>query len=322
MQQYKSLISTILEEGSWCEGRNGRTLNIFGHTMTFYMKDGFPIPTVKQTYWKTAIKEMYGFTHGFTSAEQFRSIGVGIWDKNANEEPSWLGNPYRAGADDLGSVYGEQWRNWKAFKRINAKDKLAWMQAEKSGYELLDVSEDDVETYFLYSKNIDMMMEALKAIHETPTSRRILFHGWNPADMDAVALPPCHLLYQFGVDVPRKRLSLNLYIRSNDIGLGAPFNIVEAGFLLNLFAHLTGYEPYKLTYMIGDAHLYENQLIMANEMLCREPYPLPQLKISDRIPKFSETGVFDPSWLDKWTADDFQLVDYKHHPAISVEMKS
>lgn len=321
MQQYKDLIRTILDEGSVCEGRNGRTVNIFGHCMTFYMKDGFPIPTVKQTYWKTAFKEMQGFCNAFTSAEQFRALGVNVWNKNANEEPDWLSNVYREGEDALGPVYGDQWRAWPAMKVLPVGSP-EHQQATKDGYTHVTGYMAKGQTYVVLQKKIDLMMDALKAIHYSPTSRRIIFHAWNPAKLEEMALPPCHLLYQFGVDVPRKRLSLNVYLRSNDIGLGAPFNIVESALLLHLFAHLTGYEPYKLSCMIGDGHLYENQLDMAEEMLTREPYPLPQLKISSRIPKFSETGVFDPSWIDRWECADFELVDYLHHPAISAEMKA
>lgn len=321
MKQYQQLLSEILTDGSLNESRNGNTVGIFGHCMTFKMEDGFPIPTVKQTYWKTALRELKGFTSAFTSAKDFRDLGCGVWDRNANLTPEWLVNPYRRGEDDIGPVYGKQWRHWPGYKTIEASNTSAQDAAKKAGYRFITQIIEDGKPLFLYFRQIDMMREALETIHKNPGSRRIIFHGWNPAELDEMSLPPCHLLYQFGVDQKNHRLSLNLYIRSNDIGLGAPFNIVEAAFLLHLFARLTGYTPYKLTYMIGDAHLYDNQLDMAKTMLEREPYPLPKLVFSDRIPSYAETNVFQPEWLDLWAPEDVSLENYQHWPAISVEMR-
>lgn len=321
MKQYKDLIKTILDEGSLVSGRNGATINIFGHTMTFYMQDGFPIPTLKQTYWKTALRELKGFTSAVDNAAGFRELGCGVWDTNANETPEWLENPYREGQGALGPVYGVQWRKWPGFKIIPIDNEPAITDAIAKGYRYVTRFRDSNVQSVVYFKKLDMLREALDAIHKSPTSRRIIFHAWNPAQLDEMALPPCHLLYQFGVDVARKRLSLNLYIRSNDIGLGAPFNIVESAFLLHLFARLTGYEPYKLSYMIGDAHIYDDQIDMCKEMLNREPMPLPTLVFSDRIPAYAETGIYEPNWLEKWSPDDVSLPDYLHHPAIAGKMR-
>lgn len=320
MKQYKDLIQKVLDEGSRCEGRNGVTYNLFGETMTFYMKDGFPIPTIKHSYFKSALRELKGFTCAFTNAAEFRLLKSNVWDKNANE-PSWLKNPYRKGGGDLGPIYGEQWRKWSATKYIPLQNDAAIADAIGKGYRFLTrVLMDNRERFAVYHKHIDQFKEALQAIHETPTSRRILFHAWNPAELDEMSLPSCHTLYQFGVDVERKRLSMNIYIRSNDIGLGMPFNIIESAFLLHMFARLTGYEAYKLQYTIGDAHIYENQLEMCKEMLTREPKPLPTLVFGGSVPDYNVTGVFDPSVLDTWSPEDQFLKNYEHHSAIGVEM--
>lgn len=323
MQQYQNLLKTILEEGSWNEGRNGKTLGIFGHSMTFYMKDGFPVPTVKQTYWKTAIKEMLGFLSGFDDAASFRGLGVGVWDQNANTTPEWLRNDFRKGLDDLGPIYGVQWRSWKDIQLLPGTEQVynpVAIGLRKAGYTRLGVTGTGVG---VYTKIHDQVKDCLTQLLENPTSRRILFHGWNVGDLDKMALPPCHLLYQFGADVDRNRLSLNVYIRSNDVGLGAPFNITASAFLLHLFARLTGFEAYKLTYMIGDAHLYENQVDMAKEMLSREPFKLPEIKLSNNIPNLREDKdklLSGEDWLTNWSIDDVELIGYQYHPAIKVDM--
>ncbi len=160
----------------------------------------------------------------------------------------------------------------------------------------------------------------MRPIVKDPGSRRILFHGWNPADLDAVALPACHLLYQFIANAATRELSLCLYIRSNDIGLGAPFNLAEAALLLELAARLTGYEARWFSYFIGDAHIYENHLPMLEEQLRREPHPLPRLTISERIPRMADTGVFEPEWLERIEPEDFALVNYQHHAPLTAPM--
>ncbi len=319
MEQYQKLVKTILDEGSLCKGRNGNTLKIFGHTMTFYMADGFPIPTVKQTFWKTAIKEMYGFLHGYTNIEQFNRLNVKIWDKNANEE-DWLKNPYRKGAGDLGPIYGEQWRNWNSIKKIPVDRLDLCAVAEQAEYKLIGTCADNGQGYFLYESKIDQVGEALNQIVYNPNSRRIIFHGWNPGVLDEVSLPACHLLYQFGVDTERKRISLNLYVRSNDVFLGTPFNIVEGAFLLHLFGRITGYTPYKFQYTIGDAHLYESHIEKAKSLLARDPYPLPTIRFSDRIPDATKRDTPVHGWVNLWVPDDVFLDDYKYHDAVEAEM--
>src|SRR6188768_3765221 len=142
----------------------------------------------------------------------------------------------------------------------------------------------------------------------------------NCAQLDQMALPPCHLLYQFLPNAATRELSLCLYVRSNDIGLGAPFNLCEAGLLTALAARLTGYTPRWLTYFIGDAHIYENQLDMLREQLAREPLPLPRLRVADRIPAFAETRQYEPEWLDRVEPGDFMLENYRHHPPLTAPM--
>ena len=135
-----------------------------------------------------------------------------------------------------------------------------------------------------------------------------------------MALPPCHLLYMFHPDKASGLMSMTLFIRSNDLGLGNPLNVAEAAALLSFFCHLTGYEPHILTVQIADAHVYVNHIEMLETQMSREPLPLPRLKISSRIPSFKETGVYDPSWLDRVEPSDFSLEDYKHHGKLKAPM--
>jgi thymidylate synthase len=153
-----------------------------------------------------------------------------------------------------------------------------------------------------------------------PGSRRILFHGWNPAVLDAVALPACHLLYQFIPNPTTRELSMCLYVRSNDLGLGTPFNLAEGAALMHLVGRLTGYTPRWFTYFIGDAHIYENHMDMVQEQLKREPFPAPKFVISDRVPSFAATGKYQPEWLELVEPSDFSLEGYQHHAPIAAAM--
>lgn len=318
MKQYQDLLRTVLAEGEWQENRTGiRTLSYPGASMRFDLAQGFPALTLRKLAFKSSVAEMLGFIRGYTSAADFRALGSKVWDQNANENADWLANPWRKGEDDLGRVYGVQWRDWQAFKlgdalRENAPDEsweyVDWVHlagADRCGS--------------LYHKTIDQFAECVRKIMETPQDRRIIFHGWNPGELDQMALPPCHLLYQFHPNVTQNTLSLTVYVRSNDLGLGAPFNICGAAVLLSLMARVTGYTPKILTIQIGDAHIYENHLEMVEEMLRREPLPAPTLRIApicEKAPSWKEAVVM----MEKVVVLDFFLEDYNHHDPINAPM--
>jgi len=321
MQQYQQLIETVLTEGSWQDNRTGiRTLSVPGAMMRFDLAQGFPAVTTKKLAFKAVVGELCAFLRASRSAADFRALGCKVWDQNANENRQWLDNPFRAGLDDLGPVYGVQWREWPAFKVLDASATAQIAAAQANGFTVIaPLVEDGVQKVLLY-KAVDQLRECLDTIVNNPGSRRILFHGWNPAVLDEVALPACHLLYQFLPNATTKELSLCLYVRSNDIGLGTPFNIAEAAVLLSLVARLTGYTPRWFSYFVGDAHIYENHMDMVQEQLKREPFPLPQLVISDRVPAFAETGRYEPEWLEKIEPSDFSLEGYQHHAPITAPM--
>lgn len=326
MKQYLDLVQNIFDNGSWQDNRTGiRTLSIPGAMLRFDLQEGFPAITTKKLAFKSVMGELVGFLRASRSAADFRALGCKVWDQNANENAQWLANPYRLREDDLGSVYGVQWRQWPAYKLIDLTQPQAAAQiadASSRGFQqvgILDGADGNVSGVLLY-KAVDQLRQCLDTIMKDPGSRRILFHGWNWAQLDEMALPPCHLLYQFLVNQEKKEISLCLYIRSNDAGLGTPFNTAEGAALLHLVGRLTGYKPRWFTYFIGDAHIYENHVAMLKEQLTREPYPMPRLVLSDRIPDFSATGKYEPEWLEKVEPSDFSLEGYEHHPHISAPM--
>lgn len=322
MKQYLDLVRTVLDTGTWQENRTGiRTISIPGAMLRFDLqKDGFPAITTKRLAFKSVIGELIGFLRATRSAAEFRELGCKVWDQNANENTEWLNNPYRTGPDDLGPVYGVQWRQWPAYKLLDAGQQAQIDDAQKRGFRVVSAVNDEGKDKVLLYKAIDQLRDCLDTIIKNPGSRRILFHGWNCADLDAIALPACHLLYQFIPNATTKEISLCLYIRSNDIGLGTPFNLAEAAALLHVVGRLTGYKPKWLTYFIGDAHIYENHLDMLNEQMTREPHPAPQLVLSDRIPDYAVTGKYEPEWLEKLEPGDFSLEGYQHHAPLTAPM--
>lgn len=318
MKQYLDLVRTVFEQGSWQTNRTGiRTLSLPGASMRFDLSQGFPAVTTKKLAFKSAVGELVGFLRGYRSAAEFRALGCKVWDQNANENAAWLANPYRLGEDDLGPVYGVQWRNWPAFKALPASATGQIADALGRGYvRIADTADGQVVLY----KAVDQLRQCLDTIVNNPSDRRIIFHGWNWAQLEEMALPPCHLLYQFLPNAGTREISLCLYIRSNDIGLGTPFNLTEGAALLHLVGRLTGFKPKWFSYFIGDAHIYENHVPMLQQQLTREPLPAPQLLLSDRIPDYAVTGQYQPEWLEQVEPGDFSLAGYQHHAHLTAPM--
>ncbi|MBB5391191.1 MULTISPECIES: thymidylate synthase [unclassified Herbaspirillum] len=321
MKQYQDLIQDVLDNGSWQENRTGiRTLSVPGAMMRFDLQKGFPAVTTKRLAFKSVVGELVGFLRATRSAATFRELGCKVWDQNANENAEWLANPFRAGTDDLGPVYGVQWRQWPAYKVIDAARNDQIEAAQRKGFSVVSRLTDNGQDKVLLYKAVDQLRECLDTIVNNPASRRILFHGWNCAVLDEVALPACHLLYQFLPNQATREISLCLYVRSNDIGLGTPFNLAEGAALLHLVGRLTGYKPRWFTYFVGDAHIYENHIDMVTEQLKRDPFPAPRLVISDRVPDFAATGQYQPEWLEKVEPGDFSLENYQHHAPLTAPM--
>ena len=317
MVHYLELLQRILREGVWQENRTGiRTQSISGASLRFDLRSGFPAVTTRKLAFRTFMGELVAFMRGSTGADAFRALGCGIWDANANQNAAWLANPQRSGPDDLGRIYGAQWRDWQGWRSV-AADSPQLADALGHGWARRGTLDDGS---VMLSRRIDQLGDCLDRLIRTPTDRRILFHAWNPAELDQMALPPCHLLYQFNASVATRNLSLCVYQRSVDAPLGLVGNLAEAAALLTVFARLGGFTPAWLTWFGSDVHIYENQLEMVHSQLARTPFPAPRLLLDARIPAFADTGVAAPEWLDRIEPGDFQLEGYRHHPPLTAAM--
>lgn len=322
MQQFHDMLHTILTTGKRRPNRTGvDTLFVPGQMLKFDMADGFPAITTKQLFFKAARGELFGFFRGYQSAAQFREIGCKVWDGNANETPAWLANPHRKGEDDLGRIYGAQWTDWRDWRTVPMQDFESASKLLEQGYKVIAGggqiprgSEDD--SVFVFRKGMNQLEMALKAIMTNPTDRRIIVSGWRPDEFDQMALPPCHVDYQFLVDVEDKKLHMCFFQRSFDTALA--FNISLGALFLHIMAKLSGYTAGTMTQFIGDAHIYVNHLDGVNEMLSREHFKQPELDVSG-IPTLTSTddiaGIF--TRLDH---EAVTLVGYEHHPAIRLPM--
>lgn len=296
-QQYLNLLERTLEMGIRQSNRTGiDTFRIEGATLEFDLRKGFPAITTKKLAFNAVKGELIGFLHGYTEAWQFRELGCKIWDQNANENKQWLTNPNRRGHDDLGEIYGYQWRYWPAD-----------------------------------GQHIDQLKLAVNKIIHTPEDRRIIVSAWNPARLDRMALPPCHVMHQYICDPAAKELSLCMYQRSCDMFLGVPFNIASYALLLEMVALVTGYKPRKLIMFLADVHIYENHVIHVAEQLTRLPYKAPQISITQEIPSLQEREEQKDNPFYSYDGSPFgrlmnirpgniELVGYEHHPAISAPM--
>jgi len=290
--QYLDLMSHVLERGDRRIDRTGvGTLSVFGAMARFDLSDGqVPILTTKRVYWKLAVKEMLWFLSGGTNIQQLLRENVRIWTdwplaKYREATGDGISQPdfeARIVADDdfaarwgeLGPVYGKQWRRW----------------AGPDGREH------------------DQVADLLATLKSNPASRRMLFHAWNVPELDQMALPPCHLVYQFHVTTDG-RLSCLMYQRSGDLLLGVPFNWTGAAALQLMLAQQAGLALGDFVWMGGDVHLYQNHLDQAREQLSREPRPLPRMRLSRH-----------PESIDDYRIDDFEIEGYDPHPAIRAEV--
>jgi thymidylate synthase len=271
MKMYHDLLADVLGNGVEKGDRTGTgTLSVFGRQFRHNLEDGFPLLTTKKLHFKSIINEMIWFLNGDTNTKWLKENGVKIWDEWATED------------GDLGPVYGKQWTAWptKDGKTIN---------------------------------QIDYVVNTLKT---NPNSRRILFHGWNVeylpdesvspqenARNGKMALPPCHLLYQFYV--ANNKLSTHLYIRSSDLLLGNPYNLAGASFLTHMLAQQCDMGVGEIVVTMGDAHIYLNHIEQVKLQLTREPRPLPKLQFNRK-----------PDSIYDYKFEDFEIVGYDPHPHI------
>ena len=245
-----------------------------GASLRFDLQQGFPAVTTKKLAFKSAIGELVGFLRATRSAAEFRELGCKVWDQNANENAQWLANPYREGLDDLGPVYGVQWRQWPAYKVLDAgrrrRSPTPWRAAMPRSRTWTKAA---LPRCCSTRPSTSCASAWTRSMSAPATAASCSTAGTGPRSRNGAAA--CHLLYQFLPNASTREISLCLYIRSNDVGLGTPFNLTEGAALLHLVGRLTGYTPRWFTYFIGDAHIYENHLPMLREQLSRTPFEAP-----------------------------------------------
>ncbi len=297
--QYLNNIENILENGTWEEGRNGRTKSIFGSSMRFSLKDGkIPILTTKKTAWKTCLKELLWFIRGETDNKILKKQGVHIWDANGSREFLDSRGLHLYPEDMLGPIYGYQWRYYNA--NYNCF----------SGKRLFNENEPDIFSNRKEVTGIDQLQQIIDALKDPVQrmSRRLIMTAWNPSQLNEMALPPCHVMCQFNVHDGNK-LSCALYQRSCDFPLGIPINIASYSFLTHLLAKHCGLEAYEFVHFAGNCHIYEEHIEIIKEQLGREPYPFPTISIKEVRENINDYCV-----------EDFDLQNYKSHEAIKMKM--
>jgi len=290
--QYLDLMSQVLNHGDERVDRTGvGTRSIFGAMLRFNLADGSaPILTTKRVYWKTAVKEMIWFLTGGTNIQPLLRENVRIWSdwplasyrRDTGEDISQEDFEQRIMNDDtfaaqwgeLGPVYGKQWRRWLGTD----------------------------------GREYDQIADLIRMLKETPASRRMIFHAWNVPELGSMALPPCHMIYQYHV-TSDGRLNCLMYQRSVDLLLGAPFNYVGAVALQLMLAQQAGLRAGEFVWAGGDVHLYLNHLEQAREQMSREPRSLPTMKL-----------IREAASIDDYRIEDFEVEGYDPHPAIRADV--
>lgn len=276
--QYLDLMRRIWDSGDERVDRTGvGTRSVFGATIRFDLSDGaMPLLTTKRVYWKTASREMLWFLTGDTNIRALCAQGVEIWtdwplDRYRRETKSGIGRAdfsrrivedadFAARWGDLGPVYGKQWVDWSVY--------------DEAG------SDDEGMLFRRRAKGIDQVSQVIEGIKTNPGGRRHIIEGWNVAELDAMALPPCHKTYQFHVS--GNRLSGLLYQRSCDLGLGFAFNMWSLALLTRMIAQQCGLEPGEVVWTGGDVHLYLNHAELVEAQLAREPAGVARLTFARR----------------------------------------
>lgn len=284
--QYLNLIQDILNEGIIENTRNGFTKAVFGSAMHFSLEDNkIPLMTTKKLAWKTCLKELLWFISGNTDNSILQEKNVKIWNSNASREFLDSQNLFHLQENDLGPIYGHQWRHFNA--NYNTC---------KNNYS---------------GEGIDQLKNVIDILKdpEQRNSRRIIISAWNPCQLKQMALPPCHILMQFNV-FEDQYLSCSLYQRSGDVGLGIPFNIASYAFLTHLLAHHCNLIAKEFIYYLGNTHIYENHLETLENQINRKPFTFPTLSIKNKYEN-----------IEEYLESDFEINNYNFHESLKMEMR-
>jgi thymidylate synthase len=274
MKQYHELLEDILNNGEVKDDRTGvGTISVFGRQLRFDLSKGFPAITTKKLAWKSVVSELLWFIEG--SGDERRLAEILYGSRDPERSTIWTGNaqaaywtPKAKYDGDLGRVYGVQWRDWHG---------------------------------------VDQLANLIEGIKADPNGRRHILTAWNVAELDKMALPPCHVLAQFYVS--NGKLSCHMYQRSVDVFLGLPFNIASYALLTHMIAQVCDLKVGELIISTGDTHIYSNHVEQVKEQLSREEYPLPLLFLTPEIKN-----------IDKFSMDAILLFDYQSHGTIKADM--
>jgi len=269
--QYLDLLCDVLQNGVYREGRNGGTYGVFGRQIRFNLADGFPLLTTKKLFFKGIVVELLWFLRGDTNVKYLHEHGVHIWDQWADSN------------GELGPVYGKQWRSWPC--PVTKADRARGV----------------------VSKSWDQITSVINSLIQDPHGRRHIVTAWNPAEIDDMALPPCHCLFQFFV--ADGKLSCQLYQRSADLFIGVPFNIASYALLTHLIAREVGLGVGEFVHTFGDVHIYHNHVDQVRLQMGRPPRAFPKLMVD-------ACGIFNLE------PGEVFLVDYNPHPAIKAEVSA
>ena len=284
--QYLKLVKNIISMGYKQKGRNGNTRYLIGQQMRFPLSDNtIPLITTKKLAWKVCLKELLWFISGKTDNTILQKQGVKIWNDNASEEFLRSRGLIDNFEGDLGPIYGHQWRHYNA-----------------------PYIDTDVDYKGNGIDQLQNMIDMLKD-KEGRNSRRLILSAWNPNQLDMMALPPCHVMFQCHV-INNSKLSLSLYQRSGDVGLGIPFNIASYSFLTHMIARTCDLEPYEFIHFIGNAHIYEEHMVPLLHQVRRKPCEFPKIQLNYK------------SNIDDYTLEDITIENYKYHEKINMNMKA
>ena len=282
MNQYHDLLRSILERGARHEDRTGvGTISHFGYQTRFRLQEGFPIVTTKRVPFRWIAEELFWFLSGDTNEANLRARGVDIWKEWADEEHT---RRFGRKAGDMGPIYGYLWRSFGG--------------------------------HYPKRDGVDQIAKLISEIEKNPNSRRLIVSGWDPRECDNVDLPPCHTLFQFKIesrhDTADPVLHCQLYQRSADAFLGVPFNISSYALLTHLVAHVCNLQAGDFIYTLGDYHIYQNHREQVEELLSREPLPLPRLEIKD-----DDQRLRGLAGLLSFRYEDLELIGYQSHAKIA-----
>ena len=293
MRSYLGLIEDVLDFGEEKANRTGITTSVsFPSFFEHDMQKGFPLLTTKKMSLKNIATELEFFIGGYTDKKWLKQRGCNIWNEWANPEvlsveiqSSGNGDLPPSEIRDLGPIYGYQWRRFGKLYENGQYNSIPFQP--------------------LWDDPCDQLANAIWKLKNNPDDRRMVISAWNPKQIGQMALPPCH--YSFVLQHINGKLSLNWSQRSVDMGLGLPYNIASYGLLLELICADVGMTPYKLSGNLVDCHIYENHLVKLRKQINLEPHKLPRLE----VPKKS---------IFSWTRDQFELINYTHHPKISLDI--